>query len=141
MSAWQEQHGADAASCWQSFLSAVHAANIPRLEVGHYPSGLPYLYLTQTRIGNVSVIRLSKKKAQLRDELHTNSNRPNANRFAGDPVANLARANFRTMLLAKVPAAIDAASNGRVYVPVSALPDASSDIIAGLRRLASELET
>ena len=45
---WTAKFGQPAANAWQSFLPAALASGVPGLSLGHYDSGMPYLYLSET---------------------------------------------------------------------------------------------
>jgi hypothetical protein len=130
---WEEDNGRAAADAWRAFVRAVQAAAIPGLQVGAYASGAPYIYLADTAVGTVQVLRLSDGKPEVRDKL-------TGPVWDTSPELMAVRERFRKTILQTVPgSAIPNKVLGRIYAPVMALAPLADVVAESISSLAREL--
>jgi len=98
MKEWEEACGPDATKDWRTFVEAVDRSAVVGLEWSNYPGGAPYLYLSNTSVGSVGVLRLADKKPVVRDLM-------NRSIWNSDQKTREARQTFRTALLDQIPGA------------------------------------
>jgi hypothetical protein len=131
MKDWARRHGADAAQAWNELATALERAAVPGLALGQYAGGGPYVYLRQTSMGRVYLLRLSERTVKVRDVLHKNSDA-----YARDAAAMAARQEFRAALLREIPGSEIAGSAGRVYLPLQTAADHAAALIEALSQFA-----
>lgn len=141
MKEWEEACGPDATKDWRTFVEAVDRSAVVGLEWNNYPGGAPYLYLSNTSVGSVGVLRLTDKKPVVRDLM-------NKSIWNSDPKAREARQTFRKALLDQVPGAALSGVGGeddhpkrakRVIASVKAVADQRDAVIRAISDLAAAL--
>lgn len=141
MKEWEEACGPDATKDWRTFVEAVDRSAVVGLEWSNYPGGAPYLYLSNTSVGSVGVLRLTDKKPIVRDLM-------NRSIWNSDQKAREARQTFRKALLDQVPGAALSGVGGeddhpkrakRVIASVKAVADQRDAVIKAISNLAAEL--
>ena len=123
--------GQNAADAWREFVEKVKASQIAGLELAHFPSGVPYLYLSNSSIGAVSILRLASTTPFVKDLLYKPI-------WESDPKVREARQQFRDALM-KVPGAAYGGGMGRVSVPVRAVAERHEAMLKAVSDLASAL--
>lgn len=141
MKEWEEACGPDATKDWRTFVEAVNRSPVVGLEWGNYPGGAPYLYLAETPVGSLDVLRLADKKPMVADLMHKGI-------WNSDQKVQEARQTFRKTLLDQVPGAVlrgDGSDDDhpklrkRVSASVKAVADQRDAVIKALSHLAVEL--
>jgi len=141
MKEWEEACGPDATKDWRTFVEAVDRSAVVGLEWRNYPGGAPCLYLSNTAVGSVGVLRLADKRPIVRDLM-------NRAIWHSDPKAREARQTFRQALLDQVPgAALGGVGSDddhpklrkRVFASVTAVADRRDAVITAISDLAADL--
>lgn len=123
---YSEQYGAAASEHWRSVSAA--AQSLPGVAASHLPAGTPYVYLTDTPVGDVRLFRLADTGAEIRDLLHQ------AKAFAERPELQSARTQLRSALVSRVPGAAVRGTAGRVYIPLAAAAEYANVITEEVAR-------
>lgn len=131
MREWKEKCGQRAADAWREFVENVRASHIPGLEVRNFRSGAPYLCLSNSSIGPITILRLAQATRYIKDSLYTPV-------WESEPTARDARARFRDVLI-KIPGADYVGAMKRVRAPVEALAEQHDAVNKALSDLAAEL--
>lgn len=141
MKEWEEACGPDATKDWRTFVEAVDRSAVVGLEWSNYPGGAPYLYLSNTSVGSVGVLRLAATRPVVRDLM-------NRSIWNSDQKTREARQTFRKALLDQVPGAALSGAGGeddhpkrakRVIASVKAVADQRDAVIRAISDLAAEL--
>jgi hypothetical protein len=133
---WTAKFGQPAANAWQSFLPSALSSGVPGLSLGHYDSGMPYLYLSETPFGTIALFRLAIAKPEIRDELFRH-----ATIFDADIELRKLRDRFRSAMKQAVPEAYDGGSARRVYALIEAVDRHKDSVIRAIAEFANSLQS
>lgn len=134
MNEWEKRCGREAADAWRALVAAIQTAGVPALQVGNYAGGAPYVYLENTPIGTVQILRLPDRSPEVRDRL-------SGPVWDTSPDLRGVRERFRKAILQQVPGAAIRGTAGRVYAPLSGLVGRIDSVTASLSVFATELAT
>jgi hypothetical protein len=132
---WERKYGETAVAAWRTFIASALASGILGLRLGHYPSGMPYLYLAELPVGPVYLFRLAGAGPEVRDDLFR------AKVFNADPLAQAARERFRSAMIGVVPGAYYGGDSGRVFAPVEAVAEARDSVVRAIAEFADSLQS
>jgi hypothetical protein len=128
---WAESFGPEAVVACRAVLDGLEGANIAGVVVKLTKRSRPVVYLRDTSVGRVNVLRATKSKAAIRDAL------PSVRRWPSDPGARQAYERLRQDL-AQLPGA--STGKSRVYVPVDRLKDHVGRLADATRAFAAALK-
>lgn len=128
--------GQETVDAWRIIEKEVENSAIPGIGIGHRPKGNPFIFLSNTSIGDVRLFILVDGSAEVRDYLHFN-----ADAFTAHPAAREAREFFRKKLVNdKVSGARVDGTVGRIYTPVISFAHGIQAIMVAVREFAKVLE-
>jgi hypothetical protein len=132
---WENKYGETAVGAWRTFIDSALASGILGIRLGHYPGGMPYLYLAELPVGSLNLFRLANAKPEVRDDLFIRERVFNA-----DPLAQAARERFRSAMIEVVPGAYYGGDSGRVFAPVEAVGQTKESVIRAIAEFADSLQ-
>jgi hypothetical protein len=128
---WAENFGPEAVVACRAVLDGLEGANIAGVVVKLTKGSRPVVYLRDSSVGRVNVLRATKNKAAIRDAL------PSVRRWPSDTGARQAYQRLRQDLV-QLPGA--STGKSRVYVPVDRLKDHVGRLVDAVRAFAATLE-
>jgi len=129
-----QRFGPQAAQAWRTLAEAAVNSGIPGIGVANYDGGAPYIYLSNTPLGPVHLLRLADSSPVVRDRLNTAI-------WDSSGGAQRVREQFRNALLKGVPNASVGGKVGRVNGPVQDFANARQVVIEAIKVLVADLQS